>query len=344
MDQEQPQTTLREVLEANVEAAEAGTLPTVEEAAQRARDEAGRFARKEEAPEAPVAAPAVAKAPQQAQAPQVPLGPTRPTTWKKEHLATWDKLAQGQQLTPEERNKFLEYANQRENEYKTGVSTYKAEAMQAKELQDAITPYIPELQANGLRPGPWIKSMADAHYALYKGTPEVKLQVFQQLARQFNVPIQMLTQGGQQAPALITDLLGQMDQLKQQLNGVTNWRHMQESGALMGEIQKVATDTAKYPHFEAVRETMAQLLERGLAPDLDAAYQQSVWMVPEIREQVARAQYAPENQANAVAKARSRAVSPRSATPSGAVAQTGTKDRRAMLEEAADALLGGARV
>ena len=346
MDQEQTQTTLRDVIETNFEAAEAGTLPSVEEAAadQRARDEAGRFARKEAAPEVAPAAPVTQAAPVQAPVPQAPAGPVRPTTWKKEYLPIWDKLATGAPLNPQEAKKLAEYTQQRENEYKTGVSTYKAEAMQAKELQDAITPYIPELQANGLRPGPWIKSMAAAHYALYKGTPEIKLQVFQQLARQFNVPIQMLSQGGQQAPSLITDLLGQIDQLKQQVNGVTNWRHMQESADLMGEIQKVATDTARYPHFEAARETMAQLLERGLAPDLDTAYKQAEWMVPEIREMKLAEHSSVATRSNAVAAARARAVSPRSATPSGQVATAGTKDRRAMLSEAADALLGGAGV
>jgi len=112
----------------------------------------------------------------------------------------------------------------------------------------------------------------------------------------------------------------------------------------MGEISKVADDSAKFPHFEAVRETMAQLLESGLAQDLPSAYDRACWMVPEVREQMTHAQIDSATRTQKVAQAKARAVSPRSATPSGQVATAGTKDRRAMLSEAADALLGGAGV
>lgn len=333
MDQELPQTTLRETLEANIEAAESGTLPTVEEAAQRARDEAGRFARKEtvepkaEAPVVPQVAPQIAQ-------------PVRPTTWKKEYLPIWDKLATGQALNPDEAKKLAEYTQQRENEYKTGVSTYKAEAMQAKELQEAVTPFIAEMQASGVNPAALIKANLQAHYTLHKGTPEQKLAVLQEIARQFNVPIQMIGQQ-QQMPPLVTELLGRIDQLQQQVSGVTNWRQQQETDRLMGEIHKVADDSAKYPHFQAVRETMAQILESGLAQDLPTAYDRACWMVPEVREQMTHAQVENATKQQAVATAKARAVSPKSSTPSGSVATSGTKDRRAALEESFEAISSG---
>ena len=337
MDQEQPQTTLREVLETNIEAAEAGTLPTVEEVAQRARDEAGRFARKEVEPkaEAPkVEAPAVPPV----AAPAVPI---RPTTWKKEYLPIWDKLATGQALNPDEAKKLAEYTQQRENEYKTGVSTYKAEAMQAKELQEAVTPFIAEMQASGINPAALIKANLQAHYTLHKGTPEQKLAVLQEIARQFNVPVQLLGQQQQQMPPLVTELLGRIDQLQQQVSGVTSWRQQQETDRLMGEISKVADDSAKYPYFEQCRETMAQLLESGLAQDLPTAYAKAEWMVDEVRELKQQQAATVTNQHAAVAKAKARAVSPKSSTPSGSVTTGATKDRRAALEDAMESITGG---
>ena len=68
---------------------------------------------------------------------------SRPTTWKKEYLPIWDKLTAGEQLTPEESLKLAEYSNQRESEYKKGVSTYKQEADNAKSLVEAIAPFVP---------------------------------------------------------------------------------------------------------------------------------------------------------------------------------------------------------
>ena len=69
---------------------------------------------------------------------------SRPTTWKKEYLPIWDKLTTGQQLSPEEALKLAEYSNQREAEYKKGVSTYRTEAERAKEIFKALDPYMPD--------------------------------------------------------------------------------------------------------------------------------------------------------------------------------------------------------
>ena len=50
----------------------------------------------------------------------------KPTTWKKDLLPLWDKIAKGEVLTKDESKNTLEYLNQRENEFKKGVSVYKA--------------------------------------------------------------------------------------------------------------------------------------------------------------------------------------------------------------------------
>ena len=74
----------------------------------------------------------------------------RPTTWKKEYVEIWDKMEKGEPLKKEDFSKFAEYANQREAEYKRGVSAYKAEADNARQLTQAIGPFIPELQAQNI--------------------------------------------------------------------------------------------------------------------------------------------------------------------------------------------------
>ena len=81
---------------------------------------------------------------------------SRPSTWKKEYVQIWDKMEKGEQISKEDFTKFAEYANQRESEYKKGVSTYKAEADRAKSYEEAIAPYAQELQkrGRGVQPGP----------------------------------------------------------------------------------------------------------------------------------------------------------------------------------------------
>jgi hypothetical protein len=329
-----PQTTLRETLEANVEAAETGTLPTLEET--RARDEVGRFAKK----------PEVAAEVAQADPPVV--NPLRPTTWKKEYLPLWDKAAAGQPLAPDEWKKLAEYNGQRENEYKTGVSTYRAEAQQAKEIQESIAPFLSEMQFRGVTPAKWIKDVGQAHYVLVKGTPEQKLGMFQALARQYGVPLAAVQQQPGQVHPMVTQMMQANDALRAeiaeirgQVQGVSGWKEQLDTQALASEIQKMQGDTQTYPHFEAVREPMAQILEKGMAPDLPTAYKMATRMDDGLWDEEVNRRLAAANPRNAVAQARAKAISPRTSTPSGEVASAKATDRRSVLSEAFDAQAGG---
>jgi hypothetical protein len=84
-----------------------------------------------------------------------------------------------------------------------------------------------------------------------------------------------------------------------------------------------------------VREDMAQLLERGLAQDLESAYAKAVRMNDEAfkleQDKLLRSAGSQASKAQQVAKAKATAVSPRSVTPSGQVKGTDAKDRRSLL-------------
>lgn len=356
-----PQTTLREELETQLSAAESAqqdqqaqvTPPPATQsadgegdaqaAAQRARDEQGRFAKADQA----AAQKAQAQSPaQSAQAPAASQALPRPTTWKKEYLPIWDKLATGQPLTPEEARKLAEYSNQRENEYKTGVSTYKSEAVAAREVQEAIAPFMPKLQQYGIAPAQWIRSMGEANAVLEGGTPQQKLGLIAELCQRYNVPIQAIVQPqhpGQANPALAMQnaLAQEIQSLRQQLGQVTTWQSTQEASAMQSEVQRFMADTERHPHVEAVRDTMAQLLERGVAQDLQTAYDKACWMVDEVREAIISDRARALAQPQVVAKAKAAAVSPRSATPSGQVTTQAAKDRRSLLAGAFDEVEGG---
>lgn len=332
---------LREALTAAVEQHEAAPVDNTP-VESRARDDQGRFAAKEPEGVQPATIPAPAASP--APAPEDPPkieGLERPTTWKKEYLPLWDKMAQGQPLTQEEARKVLQYANQRETEYKTGVSTYKNEAMQARELQSAMAPFLPELQKYNIQPTQWISNLGNAHKVLALGNPQEKLAMFQQLAKDYGIPMEMLGQAaqGQGPDANTMALLAQVNSLKQQLQEINGWRSSQEQQRAQTAIAEIANDPVNYPHFEKVRETMGQLLDSGLAADLKTAYKQAVRMNDEVfeEEQARLSQAATEasqiaSRAAAAAKAKAQVTSVRSATPSTPVSDK-PKDRRALLEE-----------
>jgi len=306
-------------------------------AAARARDQQGRFAPK------PADAPAPAAA---APTPAAEPAPSL-TTWRKEYLPIQQKLAAGLPLTADEATKLAAYNVQREKEYSTGVSTYRAEALQAKQFTDAMAEFIPTLQQHNIQPAQWIQNLGRAHQTLAMGSPEQKLQMFARLAQDYGVPMAAIQQQqqGQMDPVTL-QLMAEVDRLNKSVTGVTSWREQQEVQAIQQELSKFL-DTAQYPHFEQVREPMIQLLESGMAQNPDAAYKMAV----RLDESLSSADQARQAQATAAAteaarqaaikKAKNAGASVRTATPSGAASSPSAKDRRGALAASFEAVDAG---
>jgi hypothetical protein len=264
---------------------------------------------------------------------------TRPSTWKKEYVSIWDKMEKGEQISKEDFTKFAEYANQRESEYKKGVSTYKAEADRARELENAIAPFQQEFSQQGISPAAWINNLGRAHMILSKSDPAQKMQVFQRLAQDYGIQLNNEGQFVQpQVDAYTQQLMNQLNQVNQEVSSIKGRFAQEENQRLMGEIERVRNNVEKFPHFDVVREEMAQILELGKAQDLETAYAKAVRMNDEVwaieQEKLLKQSSQQASKAQQVAKAKAAAVSPKSVTPSGKVAEPGDKkDRRSLLSE-----------
>jgi hypothetical protein len=344
----------RELLEAALDQAEEGTLETpvekeievnddpiqaeneetsVEESND--RDEKGRF----KSQEVSSSQDSAEESDVVAEASDVPDEEIkRPTTWKKEYVEVWNKMQEGKPLDKAEFAKFAEYANQRESEYKKGVSAYKAEADNARQLTEAIGQFTPELQKHGIHPVAWINNLGRAHYTLANGTYEQKLNAFNRLAQDYGI---QLNQDALQMPEQAyvdpyqQQLMQQLQATQQQVAQLSAIREQEENARLSNEISRVSSDKERFPHFDMVREDMAQLLERGLAPNLETAYAKAVRMNDEAykleQDKLLRSANTQASKAQQVAKAKATAVSPRSVTPSGQVSKSDAKDRRSLL-------------
>jgi hypothetical protein len=299
------------------------------------RDEKGRFKAQESNTESDQGA----ESEPMAEASDVPDEEVkRPTTWKKEYVEVWNKMQEGKPLDKAEFVKFAEYANQREAEYKKGVSAYKAEADNARQLTEAIGQFAPELQAQNIHPVAWINNLGRAHMILSKAPYEQKVQLFHRLAQDYGI---QLNQNAVQMPEqqyvdpYQQQLMQQLQATQQQVQQLSAIREQEENARLNQEISRVSSDRERFPHFEMVREDMAQLLERGLAQDLESAYAKAVRMNDEAykleQDRLLKSVSTQASKAQQVAKAKATAVSPRSVTPSGQVKGTDAKDRRSLL-------------
>jgi hypothetical protein len=305
------------------------------------RDEKGRFVAKEETPTEEASVEDIAEnevATEQPEEPNAEVDIPKPTTWKKDLLPLWDKIAKGETLTKEESKKHLEYLNQRENEFKKGVSVYKAEAERAKALEEAINPFVPELQAQGIHPAAWINNLGRAHMILTKAPYDQKVQMFHRLAQDYGVNLNADAQPtAEQAPtdAYTQQLMQQLYQVNQEVSTIKSRFEQEEQQRLAGEIERVRSNKERFPHFDMVREEMAQLLELGKAPDLETAYAKAVRLNDEVwameQERLLSDAKKQASQAQQVARAKATAVSPKSVTPNGTQAKVEAKDRRSLL-------------
>ena len=322
MEDVETQTTLRDTIEQAMETHEPQDTPVVEGNApvsiDKPRDEVGRFAQKAEEKETPVDQP--------------PVKP-RPSSWKKDFEPHWTKLDPTLQ----------DYINQRESDYAKGVSTYKQNWDNAAPIYEAMQPFLPLLQEHNIQPQQWIGNLGNAHKMLVSGSPDEKLQMFAKLANDYGVSLQGL-QGQQQDPQF-SMLAQELNQIKNQWSMFQSERAQTEQATLQNEISSFAQNA---PHFDQVRETMAGLLQSGVAQDLKSAYDKAIrlnddiWQQSQADAQQAKAREAAEQNQQRVAQAKAKAVSPRSSSPTGTTGTgTGKKGLRETLSEQLEQAMGG---
>lgn len=322
-------TTLRDALTESFEQSEAGTLgtpaettinaePSQEAAAltgetqdereARLRDGRGRFAKAEDKPQG-----------QQKTAPAASTGPRKPpSSWKKDYWQHWEKIGTNPELAP-----LQDYLEQREAEYSKGVSTYKSQWDQVAPVHEAMQQFMPELQRHNISPAQWITNLGSAHRALALGNPEQKLQMFAKLAVDYGIPLQALLQGGRVDPQNV-QLMQTVSQLSQKMNSWESQQKQTEDAALQQHVREFAKDK---PHFEALRPTMARLLESGVVTDLKSAYEKAIRLDDDIwqQEQASQADRQRQERQQELDRKRRAAASPRSSSPTGPVTQGGAK-------------------
>jgi hypothetical protein len=311
--------------------------------AGRARDEHGKLLPGPADPAAK-AAKAAPVAPQEPELPPI----QRPSSWKKEMWGLWDKLSKGEALNKQEARQLQEYTGQREGDYAKGVSTYKTEWERAKPLVDAIAPYAQLYQQHGVDPAQQVAKYAEIHKGLAFGSPEQKLGLIFRIAQDYQIPLHNLFQRGQDGNIYYNQQFTQQAQqpVRQQQPSVDIDRLIEEklvARTTQQDIAAMQSNAEKYPHFEQVRDTMAGLLQAGLAQDLPSAYDAAlrhpkhseIWDAMQQQQRAADQAEQQRKLKEEAERARRNNVSPRTATPAGQ-ASGPKKGLRATLEEAFD--------
>jgi len=226
----------------------------------RARSEDGKFAKKE-----PEAIQEVAPEPAPRKA---------PSSWKPAAQEAFLKADRGEPLTTEEIKILTQEAERRESDFHKGVSEFKGHSERAKAYDAAIAPYQQHLQSLGVDAPTAINALMRADMTLRTSDPVTKAQYFAQLAKEYNIDLNQVQEPPQVDPQT-QYLMNELQVLRNQQQMWQNQARQQEQAIAQDQLASFATPDR--PHFDAVRNEMAFLLETGKAKDLQEAYEKAVW-------------------------------------------------------------------
>lgn len=284
----------------------------------RSRDEAGKFKPVDKPIEKPAESAPVAETPVR----------KAPSSWKPAAQEAFLKADRGESLTPEEVKMLTAEAERRESDFHKGVSEFKTHSDRARAYDQAIAPYQAHLQAMRVDAPTAIGALLKADYTLRNSDPATKAQYFQNLAKEYGIDL-----SNQEMPNYSPQeqfLMQQMQELRQRQDSWQNSIAQQESERAQSALSQFTQ--AEKPHFEAVRNDMADLMQAGKAKTLEEAYDMAVWMRPDIRstlieQQRAEVQRKAEEHAHAL-KAKAASVSVRGSSPSAGGVQPGNGSLR----------------
>lgn len=290
-----PDPTIREALDTAIADHETavGSVETGTPAAPVAAESTPAPVEQAQADQSPVEqTQAKAKAPEITPAPQ-PVDPLAeaPKSWKAANRAHWDAIPK------EAREEIV----RRDKE----VFRIFGESAQARKLQSDLTevvrPFEARIRSSGQTTMAVIGNLLQFDYALSSAPPAQRAQLAAKLINDYGIDIRELDAAlSGSAPAdpvqdridrMLQERLAPFQQYLQSQQNIEQQRNQGYSTQAVQTVEQMADDGVKYPHFEQVRDDMADLVEvagkRGLYLSADQAYNRAVAMNPELGAQAA---------------------------------------------------------
>ena len=298
---------IRSVIAAEMDKHEAKSAEEAENKptdAENKRDENGRFKKAESNAESS------AEAQDKAEPVETSAPARNPwASWKREAQSVLSQL-------PAETQKLIQ---EREEQFHKGIEQYKADAYQGRTLNKALAPHMEYLNQVGVAPETAISTLIAAEKVLRTADPQTKTQMFMKLAHDYGIDPNSLT--NVPFDPYKYQLEQQLQAQQAQLAQIMQSRQIAEEAQLGQTIEQFAQT---HEYFDEVRETMADLLDKGLAGDLNDAYSKAVRLNDDVfsRTTQTSGQVNPIQRANNAAKAAKAAAVSVKGAPKGGMRPT----------------------
>ena len=246
-------------------------------------------------------------------------------SWKREAQTVLSQL-------PSETQKLIQ---EREEQFHKGIEQYKQDAFQGRTLNKALAPHMEYLNQVGVAPETAISTLIAAEKVLRTADPQTKTNMFMKLAHDYGIDVNSLT--NIPFDPYKYQLEQQLQAQQAQLAQIMQSRQIAEEAQLGQTIEQFAQT---HEYFDEVRETMADLLDKGLASDLNDAYSKAVRLNDDVfsRTTQTSGQVNPVQRANNAAKAAKAAAVQVKGSPVGGLKPTEAKTTEEAVRNAMAAL------
>jgi len=255
-----------------------------DEAPQRARDASGKFTANADDTPVEAAARLEPKDEGKSETPDVaPVSPETPQVLSVEKPpSSWTPAAREKwpNLDPDIRQEII----RREEASMNGVRQMQERFQPLQNMANALSPIVQEAQQLGADPIGYIGSLAQSERVLRTADMPAKFNELLRIADQYGMPLREIINEKVGQEVLKIPQAQQMQippQMQQELNEIRRWREETERSQIEQGLTYFSQDKE---FFGDVRMVMADLIEKGLAPDVPSAYDQACWMVPEVRQ------------------------------------------------------------
>lgn len=192
-----------------------------------------------------------------------------PDTWRPDAAKEWEKLP------PVVQQEILK----REKDITRGIEGYRHDATIGKHFQDILKPYVPLCQKQGVDPMQQVQYLMHAHQTLLTKDPAEKYEIFHQLAASYGIDLN--------APAPYVDpqlkaVQKELAEVKSRLNNADETAIESTVTAMRQELEAFAS-APENEHFDLVIDDMTALIRAGKATNLREAYDQAIWLHPQVR-------------------------------------------------------------
>ena len=239
-----------------------------------------------------------AEQPQQEAQQEAPAQEEKPrstafNSWKKEAAEELEKL-------PENIQKHI---IDREAQFHKGLDQYRDAANFGKTIDKSISKYKSYLEEMQVTPDVAFQNLLKTEHTLRKGSPQEKIELMQKLVHDYQIDLGALVNTPYDPNYM--NLKSQLEWTQSQLESSNDFRQSHEDAQIQSTIEDFGQ---QHEHFEEVRTTMADLLEKGLANNLEDAYVKAIRLNDDVfakmqTQQQANSKTSQLNQANQAAKA-----------------------------------------